>query len=214
MALRNEFGAISLESTQASVLAELQTQQKDALTRAQLDSAPVVVNTGLIQPTTPADTQPVSGTVELGATSLAALEQTSVTLLNPLLQGTTPTDVQPVSATSLPLPAGAATESKQLPDGHKVKDFFTQQEILTTQVASGSQRLTFTFTAPVHLAYVFMIDQTPNTGNFTANGSIPTGSYGIPLMPGTPFSVPCLTTVIEVFCSSGAEVRVWGYRYG
>lgn len=35
------------------------TTQTDALTRAELDAAPVVVETGLTQPTTPADTQPV-----------------------------------------------------------------------------------------------------------------------------------------------------------
>lgn len=34
--------------------------QTDALTRAELDAAPVVVDTGLLQPTTPADTQPVT----------------------------------------------------------------------------------------------------------------------------------------------------------
>lgn len=36
------------------------TTQTDALTNAELRAAPVVVSTGLTQPTTPADTQPVS----------------------------------------------------------------------------------------------------------------------------------------------------------
>jgi len=44
------------------MLVELPAEQvqTDALTRAELDAAPVVVDTGLLQPTTPADTQPVS----------------------------------------------------------------------------------------------------------------------------------------------------------
>lgn len=43
MTLRNVFGDISLEATQQSVLSELQTQQKDALTNDELRAAPVVV---------------------------------------------------------------------------------------------------------------------------------------------------------------------------
>lgn len=67
------------------MLVELPAEQvqTDALTRAELDAAPVVVDTGLLQPTTPADTQPVSVKV-------------------------------------LPLPTGAATAAKQLPDNHNV----------------------------------------------------------------------------------------------
>lgn len=60
MALRNAFGDIALEQTQLEILDELMLQQKDALTRAELDSSPVVVDTNLVQPTTPLDTQPVS----------------------------------------------------------------------------------------------------------------------------------------------------------
>ena len=37
-----------------------------------------------------------------------------------LVQPTTPDDTQPVSVDSLPLPTGAATEAKQLPDNHNV----------------------------------------------------------------------------------------------
>lgn len=37
-----------------------------------------------------------------------------------LNQPTTPADTQPISATALPLPTGAATEAKQLPDNHNV----------------------------------------------------------------------------------------------
>src|SRR5574343_1148698 len=36
--------------------------QTDALTNAELRAAPVVVDTGITQPTTPADTQPISAT--------------------------------------------------------------------------------------------------------------------------------------------------------
>jgi len=37
-----------------------------------------------------------------------------------LVQPTTPSDTQPISAASLPLPTGAATSAKQLPDNHNV----------------------------------------------------------------------------------------------
>lgn len=55
-------------------------------------------------------TQPVSGTVELGASSLAALETVSIAGTVPV-SGTFFQATQPVSAASLPLPAGAATET-------------------------------------------------------------------------------------------------------
>lgn len=60
MALRNAFGNLNLEITQQAILNELQTQQKNALTNGELRASPLVVNTGLNQPTTPADTQPVN----------------------------------------------------------------------------------------------------------------------------------------------------------
>jgi hypothetical protein len=94
------------------------------------------VNTGLTQPTTPTDTQPVSGTVavsnmipavETGLAKTADVQAVrdrlpagldadggvKVHLQNPLQQGTRPTDTQPVSAVSLPLPSGAATAASQ-----------------------------------------------------------------------------------------------------
>lgn len=37
-----------------------------------------------------------------------------------LVQPTTPADTQPISAAALPLPTGAATAAKQLPDNHNV----------------------------------------------------------------------------------------------
>lgn len=74
--------------------------QTDSLTREELDSAPVVVETGLTQPTTPADTQPVS-------------------------------------VAALPLPDGAATEAKQLPDNHQV----SVSNFPTTQAVSGTVEL-------------------------------------------------------------------------
>lgn len=58
-------------------------QHVQGLTDTELRASPVPVTTGLTQPTTPADTQPIS-------------------------------------AVSLPLPSGAATAAKQLPDNHQV----------------------------------------------------------------------------------------------
>lgn len=83
MTLRNAFDSLAVETTQQEILSELQTQQKNSLTNSELRASPVPVTTGLQQPTTP-------------------------------------TDVQPISATNLPLPTGAATAAKQLPDNHNV----------------------------------------------------------------------------------------------
>lgn len=44
----------------------------------------------------------------------------TLTVETGLQQPTRPTDTQPISAVALPLPAGAATEAKQLPDNHQV----------------------------------------------------------------------------------------------
>lgn len=91
-----------LPASQVSAL----TPQTNALTRNELDAAPVVVDTGLIQPTTPADTQPIS-------------------------------------AASLPLPTGAATEAKQLPDNHQVSvSNFPATQTVAGTVELGSATLT------------------------------------------------------------------------
>ena len=51
-----------------------------------------------------------------------------------LTQPTTPDDTQPVSVDTLPLPTGAATEAKQLPDNHQV----TVSNFPATQPVSGT----------------------------------------------------------------------------
>lgn len=83
-----------LPAAQVSTL----TPQTNALTDAQLRASAVPVNTGLTQPTTPADTQPMS-------------------------------------AVSLPLPTGASTAAKQLPDNHQVKVSNTPLDISMGLVA-------------------------------------------------------------------------------
>lgn len=55
------------------------------------------------------------------------------TIENILLEVTTPLDTQPVSADTLPLPTGAATEAKQLPDNHQVQ----VSNFPATQAVSG-----------------------------------------------------------------------------
>lgn len=80
---RREDGHGSNSASPSHVLLPASQVQTNALTDAQLRATAVAVDTGLIQPTTPADTQPVS-------------------------------------AAALPLPAGAATAAKQLPDNHQV----------------------------------------------------------------------------------------------
>lgn len=145
MTLRNAFDSLAVETTQQEILSELQTQQKNSLTNSELRASPVPVSTGLVQPTTPTDIQPVSvNNLPLPNGAATAAKQLpdnhNVTVSNQvqqpltdsqlrfspvpvntgLQQPTTPTDVQPVSATNLPLPTGAATAAKQLPDNHNV----------------------------------------------------------------------------------------------
>ena len=101
------------------------TPQTDALTNAELRASPVSVATGLTQPTTPADTQPVSAAslpLPTGAATAAKQlpDNHQVTVSNQITQPTTPSDTQPVSVASLPLPTGAATAAKQLPNNHDV----------------------------------------------------------------------------------------------
>lgn len=79
VAVNNSPSEYPLPDSQVTAL----TPQTNALTNDQLRAIPVPVDTGITQPTTPADTQPIS-------------------------------------AGSLPLPTGAATAAKQLPDNHQV----------------------------------------------------------------------------------------------
>lgn len=230
MALRNAFGDIALEATQLQLLSELQSQQKDALTRAELDSAPVVVDTNLVQPTTPLDTQPVS-------------------------------------AVELPLPIGAATEAKQLPDNHNVQvsnfpseyplplaqvteltpqknaltdaelraspvevtgnltitppalqqvaDDYNTGEILPDQTGAGGV-LTFTFTSPVQNIWIYAVNPLAldDLGEVRVDpfGGNPTSTFGIPVSFGGITPIPVVATTIKVFAQVGVRVTVYGNR--
>lgn len=128
-----------LPAAQVSTL----TPQTNALTDAQLRATPVPVSTGLVQPTTPIDTQPISAaTLPLPSGAATAALQGAVfdldsgagtqnvagvslrktasggsvelgTATDPVRTDPTGATVQPVSATALPLPAGAATAALQ-----------------------------------------------------------------------------------------------------
>lgn len=67
-----------------------------------------------------------------------------------LTQPTTPADTQQVSAASLPLPAGAATEAKQLPDNHQV----SVSNFPATQAVSGTVELGATSLAALETVQV------------------------------------------------------------
>lgn len=225
MTLRNAFGELSLETTQQGILQELQTQQKNALTDDELRASPVPVNTGLIQGTTPADTQPVSiSTLPLpnGAATEATLVQVNsnlgtdgstpptiagtgirgwlrgiyeklsgnFTVTGPLTnselraspvnvntglaQGTTPADTQPISATTLPLPNGAATSAKQLPDNHQV----TVSNFPVVQTVTGSVEIANDVGNPIPVSGTISATQNGpwDTRNITGTISLPTGA--------------------------------------
>lgn len=62
MALQNAFENLATESKQDALIAAIEAinTQMDALTNAELRAAPIDVDTGLEQPTTPTDIQPIS----------------------------------------------------------------------------------------------------------------------------------------------------------
>lgn len=116
------------------------------LTDTELRATPVPVATGLTQPTTPADTQPVSAAslpLPTGAAT-AANQQTDA-----LTDGQLRAAAVPVSAATLPLPAGAATSALQQTDA--LTD--TQLRATAVPVATGLvQPTTPSDTQPVSAA--------------------------------------------------------------
>ena len=144
-----------------------------------------------------------------------------------LTQPTTPADTQPVSAASLPLPAGAATAAKQLPDNHQVQvsnfpdsqpvaDDYATGEILADQTGPGV--LTFTFSFPVVALWVYAVDPTDIAagGEIRVNpfGGTPSNSIGMPVPLGAAFPLTVTTSSVRVYAEDGIRVSVTGYRRG
>lgn len=96
----------------------------------------------------------------------------------------------------------------------QARDQFLSGELLNRQMASSDQVLTFTFTTPVDLVYVFSADHQNHLSSVDPFGGTPSETAGIPVLPGVPQSFPVRTSVIRVFEQQGGTVTVWGYRYG
>lgn len=133
-----------------------------------------------------------------------------------LTQPTTPTDTQSVSATTLPLPTGASTASKQLPDGHSVavnntvtvQDDYAVGELLDDQMGDNTVK-TFTFTSQVNS---FWIAVTGTTGVVKVDhyGGTPSPTRGIPVEAGGVLPIPEPATVVKAYVPIGLVVTIWG----
>jgi hypothetical protein len=93
------------------------------------------------------------------------------------------------------------------------EDTYVGGQTLPDQTSGGSA-LTFTFSAPVQLAYAFF---KTTLGTSTARvdpfGGTASATQGIPLDDGVPQAFPVQTSTLSVFAPIGVTVSVWGYRY-
>ena len=92
-------------------------------------------------------------------------------------------------------------------------DKFTTGYVLGAQSAPVDSVLTFTFTTPVDLVYIFSADHNNHVGMADPFGGTPSDTLGIPLLPGVPQSFPVVTSSVKVYESAGGVVYVWGYKY-
>lgn len=247
-------------------------------------TTPWVVSTDITQPTTPADTQPVSAAslpLPTGAATAAKqlpdnhnvtvsnqidqpledggnvvvsnfpseypLPAAQVSTLAPqtdaltdaelrasaidvdtgLTQPTTPADTQPVSAASLPLPAGAATAAKQLPDNHQVAvsnfpaaqtDALTDAELRATAVdvdTGLTQPTTPSDTQPVSAASLPLPtgaateakQDTGNTSLSSIDGKLPdqSGTWGYDSGTAGSISISSGLRVLQITAVAGAS---------
>lgn len=159
--------------------------QTDALTNDELRAAPLDVNTGLIQPTTPDDTQPVNVTETVGLTNAqlrsAPIEVTGSLTIDP-------------------------------PDLQQVADDYQTGEILPDQIGNGGV-LDFTFSAPVQNLWVYAVrDDDSGEVRVDPFGGTPSANLGIPVAFGGITPIPTTATVVRVFAETGVRVTVYGNR--
>ena len=157
---RREDGHGSTELNPTHVTGDFNTQlpqeqfeelvpQKNALTNDQLRDSPVPVSLPLAQTFPLPDAQLAQLIPQTDVLTREQLDSAPVIVETGLIQPTTPLDVQPVSIETLPLPDGAATAEKQLPDNHQV---MVSNQIVQpttpddTQPTSENQTLVFTET--------------------------------------------------------------------
>lgn len=88
----------------------------------------------------------------------------------------------------------------------KGAEYLRDIEVLDDQGGSGSV-LTFTFSQPQHLVYVYAKGGTARA----LDG--PTATRGVPIEDGVAFPIPLYTEQVQVFAPTGCTVSVWGFRY-
>lgn len=195
MALQNLLGNLALDSTSQEILAEVQLQQKDALTDTQLRAAPV----------------PVSGTVSLDEASLIALENVTVNV-----EAGASVGVNNFPAV-YPLPAeqvqvDALTNAQLRASPVPVGDDYASGELLEDQVGANNV-LVFTFSQPVASFWVAP-QGLSGTCKIDHYGGEPSATRGIPVDAGGALPIPEPATVVRVFTPTGLRVTVWGQRRG
>lgn len=174
---------------------------------------PTFVDTGITQPTTPADTQPVSGTVALDATTLAALETVQV--------GNLPSEYPlPAAQVAALTPQTNALTNDQLRAApiEVIDDYATTQS--AADQTGADNVLTFNFTSPADFVMVDVDVTTPTDyatyrARALLDGSNPSASTGFVCRSGTTTYLPFPTSgVVKVFAPTGTVVAVQVGRRG
>lgn len=178
--------------------------QTDALTDAELRASAVAVSGNWLT-----EAQYVANTQINGLTD-AELRASPVPVDTGLTQPTTPTDTQPISAAALPLPSGAATAAKQLPDNHQVTVSNQVAQPLTLAQYLAATPLAGASDLAISLGLVSGIRTVSETG-FVMDGvsSTPTDIWGgadvALLSPGQPLWVAPTTARRHNIVSTSAS---------
>ncbi|MDX1532597.1 MAG: hypothetical protein R3230_00100 [Nitrosopumilaceae archaeon] len=103
----------------------------------------------------------------------------------------------------------AVSDTEALP----TRDDMNNAEFLEDQTAGiASEVLTFNFTQPVHMAFVYfsgVLDTEESRA--TSNTQIPSSSLGIVVPHEVPTVIPMTTDIVEVFTPAGGRVTVYGF---
>ena len=93
------------------------------------------------------------------------------------------------------------------------RDQYLYREILERQTRGTAGVLSFAFTAPVDIVYVFSKDFDGHDAYADPQGGTVADGVGIPIMPGVAQSFPVQTAAFSIWTVGGSEVTVWGFRY-
>jgi hypothetical protein len=108
-------------------------------------------------------------------------------------------------------PVSGSVSVSNFPTAVNSQDAYSAQEDLDDQAGNGGV-LTFTFTAPVQLVYVYARSSL-GLSQARASTGTPTDSRGMVCDDGVPTAIPVTTGVMRVFAPTGMTVSVSGFRY-